>query len=221
MAATCGLFAVPSSGYSFFVWLGNTEQARKAGGRKAEDRMEYRTEVCVREISVARLLETYYDPVAFHTCCCGCPDYNKRWSCPPGAPDTREFFAEFSRAYLIGVKVVYSEACRRASQQPGCLEPIRQRTYGQVKKTIHELQLQLEGRHPGTTSIATGRCEQCEICTRSRGELCRKPHRMRYSFSAFCFDLGRIAEKELHMPLLWSGSGLPEYNVAIAALLVP
>ncbi|MBP3311092.1 MAG: hypothetical protein J6L72_02520 [Butyricicoccus sp.] len=183
--------------------------------------MEYRTEVCVREIAVPRLLEEYYSPAAFHACCLGCPDYNKRWSCPPGAPDTREFFAPFSRAYLIGVKVIYTGACRRASEQPTLLEPIRQRTYGQVKKILHEVQLQLEGRIPGATSIAAGRCEQCARCTRSQGKLCMKPHRMRYSFSAFCFDLGSIADKELHMPLRWSANGLPEYNVAIAALLVP
>ena len=218
MAAVCGylLYLLPGTVFLF------DRGTRGRPGKQVEERRKTGWNIGQRcEISAARLLETYYDPVAFHTCCCGCPDYNKCWSCPPGAPDTREFFAEFSRAYLIGVKVEYSEACRQASQQPGLLEPIRQRTYGQVKKTIHELQLQLEGRRPGTTSIAAGRCEQCEICTRSRGKLCTKPHRMRYSFSAFCFDLGRIAEKELHMPLLWSSSGLPEYNVAIAALLVP
>lgn len=183
--------------------------------------MEYRTEVCVREISVADLLDTYYDPVTFHTCCRGCPEYQKRWSCPSGMPDTREFFEEFSRVYLIGVKIVYSELTRRESQRPELLESVRQRTYGKVKKAVHELQLQLEGRCPGATSIAAGRCEQCETCTRAQGKLCRKPHRMRYSFSAFCFDLGKIAEQELHMPLKWSTEGLPEYNVAIAALLVP
>ena len=183
--------------------------------------MDYRTEVAVREISVSQLLDTYYDPVTFHMCCSGCPEYQKRWSCPPHMPDTRECFAGFSKAYLIGVKVIYSELCRRESRQPGRLEAVRERTYGAVKKTLLELQLQLEGQYPGASSIAAGRCEQCETCTRAQGKLCRKPHRMRYSFSAFCFDLGRIAERELNMPLKWCSDGLPEYNVAIAALLIP
>ena len=182
---------------------------------------DYRTEVCVREISVQRLLDEYFDPVTFHACCCGCPDYKTRWSCPPGVPDTRAFFAPFSRGYLIGVKVIYSENQRRMSRHPQNLEPIRQATYGATKKVVHELQLQLESLIPGASSIAAGRCEQCAVCTRPSGQPCAKPERMRYSFSAFRFDLGRIAEEELQMPLLWSSDGLPEYNVAIAALLVP
>lgn len=183
--------------------------------------MEFRTEVCVRGLTVQRLLDTYYDPAAFHACCRGCPDHDKRWSCPSGMPETRAFFAPFSRVYLIGVKVIYTDACRRASQRPGNLEPLRQRTYGQVKKILHEVQLQLEHQIPGASSVAAGRCEQCKTCTRPQGKLCLRPERMRYSFSAFCFDLGAIAEKELHMPLQWSADGLPEYNVAIAALLTP
>ena len=183
--------------------------------------MEYQTEVQVREISVQRLLDTYYDPVTFHACCRGCPDYEKRWSCPPGTPQTRTYFAPFSRAYLIGVKVVYTDACRALSKRPELLEPVRQRTYGAVKKIVHELMLQLETCVPGSVSIAAGRCEQCETCTRVLGTPCVKPERMRYSFSAFRFDLSKIAEQELGMPLLWSMDGLPEYNVALTALLVP
>ena len=183
--------------------------------------MEYRTEVCVRDIPVQRLLDTYFDPVTFHACCCGCPDYKKRWSCPTGVPETRAFFAPFSRAFLIGVKVIYSDACRAAARRPELLEPIRQGSYGQTKLVVHELQLQLERLVPGSVSIAAGRCEQCAECTRPAGLPCARPERMRYSFSAFCFDLGRIASEELQMPLKWSSDGLPEYNVAIAALLVP
>lgn len=44
---------------------------------------------------------------------------------------------------------------------------------------------------------------------------------MRYSFSAFGFDLGELARKELGLELLWAERGLPAYNAAIAAFLTP
>lgn len=182
---------------------------------------DYQTEVCVREISVQRLLETYYDPVTLHACCRGCPEYKQRWSCPTGVPETREFFSPYSRVYLIGVKVTYSEALRRSSRCPNNLEPIRRRTFGEVKLALHDLQLGLERFIPGATSIAAGRCEQCAECTRPMGLPCAKPERMRYSFSAFRFDLGRIAKEEFGMPLKWDSAGLPAYNVILAAVLVP
>ncbi|MFR3322843.1 MAG: hypothetical protein ACLTSZ_19260 [Lachnospiraceae bacterium] len=42
---------------------------------------------------------------------------------------------------------------------------------------------------------------------------------MRFSYSGLGFDLGRIAEEVLGIPLLWQKQGLPEYNVAIASFL--
>lgn len=177
--------------------------------------------VQVRTISTAHLLDTYYDPVTFHTCCRGCPEHNRRWSCPSGVPDTREFFAPYSRVMLIGVKVRYAEDCRWESRLPGHLEPVRQRTYGRVKKMVHALQLAFEDCFPGAYSIAAGRCEQCAVCTRPSGQPCAKPDRMRYSFSAFRFDLGRLADEVLDMPLKWCAEGLPEYNVILCAMLLP
>ncbi len=182
---------------------------------------DLKTEVCVREVAVGELLDRYYDPVTFHACCRGCPEHHMRWSCPPGVPETREFFAPYSRAYLVGVKVSYSEEQRYLSRRPQDLERIRQKTYGQVKLAVHDLLLGLEKFIPGAMTIAAGRCEQCAECTRPKGLPCAKPERMRYSFSAFRCDLGRMARDELGMPLIWNADELPAYNVVLAALLVP
>ena len=38
---------------------------------------------------------------------------------------------------------------------------------------------------------------------------------MRYSFSAFGFDLAALARRELGIELLWAANGLPEYDVAM------
>ena len=68
-------------------------------------------------------------------------------------------------------------------------------------------------------TIMAGGCELCKQCTRAEGKPCRHPREMRYSYSGLGFDLGRIAEEVLGMPLLWQNQGLPAYNVAIASFL--
>ena len=87
------------------------------------------------------------------------------------------------------------------------------RSFGLMKE------LAFERVSPGAVTVAAGRCEQCEVCTRLQDLPCRRPERMRYSFSAFGFDLTALAKEQLGMDLLWAGEGLPEYNVAIAAFL--
>ena len=96
---------------------------------------------------------------------------------------------------------------------------VRQETYGVAKKALLEALLALEERCPGSITVAAGRCEQCDDCTRPRGLPCRRPERMRYSFSAFGFDLTALAREQLDIDLLWADRGLPPYNAALAAFL--
>ena len=42
---------------------------------------------------------------------------------------------------------------------------------------------------------------------------------MRYSFSAFGFDLTALAREQLDIDMLWADRGLPPYNAALAAFL--
>lgn len=181
----------------------------------------YTAHCTVQTILVDEFLRRYYAPEKFADSCSGCPSYHKVWSCPPGLPDTAAFFQPFSRLLLIGVKVTYSDRLQKEASTPDRIDSLRAQSYGAVKKILLETQLGLERALPGSMSIAAGRCEQCECCTREQGLPCRRPERMRYSFSGFRIDLSALADEQLHMPLLWSADGLPPYNVAIAGLLLP
>lgn len=179
----------------------------------------YRTQVEVATLPVARWLEEYCRPERFASACEACPDYGRVWSCPPGVPAAQEAFAPYQRVHVVGVKVIYDEAVRAAAVTPERTEELRQATYGKAKRVLLETLLELEKVLPGSWSVAAGRCELCPRCSRVDGLPCRMPERMRYSFSGFGFDLGRIAEELLGMELLWSPQGLPDYNVAVAAFL--
>lgn len=180
----------------------------------------YTTEVRVKALPVREWISHYCFPDRFREACCGCPDYGRNWSCPPGVPSAEEYLSGYRTVYLIGVKVIYDAGQRaRALVSAQAADEVREASYGVVKKALLEVLIQLERAVPGACTVAAGRCEQCERCSRIDGQPCRRPERMRYSFSAFRFDLTAIAREQLDLELLWAKEGLPEYNVAVAAFL--
>ena len=178
------------------------------------------TEVYVNKMRVEQWLRAYCVPDKFCGYCKSCPDYNKRWSCPPGIPATKEYFDCYQEVYTIAVKVLYSKEDRLYSYNLEMAEKLRQATYGKVKRVLYETLLYIEKENPGTLVLGAGRCEQCEVCSRIRGLPCQKPEKMRHSFAAFGFDFQKLVKDIVHQELLWSSSGLPEYNIAVAALLI-
>ena len=180
----------------------------------------FTTEVKVKTLPVREWLDRYCFPGKFLDACKACPDYGRVWTCPPGVPEAEALLGSYRTVYLVGVKVYYSQAAlARALRSPEETEAVRQETYGVAKKALLEALLALEKLCPGATTVAAGRCEQCDDCTRTRGLPCRKPERMRYSFSAFGFDLTALAREQLDIDLLWADRGLPPYNAALAAFL--
>ena len=181
----------------------------------------YTTQVQTAALPVSRWLAEYCDPRRFRDACRACPDYGNIWSCPPGVPDAAQAFAPFRTVHIIGVRVNYAPETLARARTPELTEQLRQASYGAVKKLLLSTLLELERAVPGSWTAAAGRCEQCARCARRDGLPCARPERMRYSLSAFGFDLGRIARELLGMELLWTQTGLPAYNVAIAAFLTP
>lgn len=180
----------------------------------------YEVQVRVVTVTVPEWTEKYCRPEIFVPLCRECPEYGKNWSCPPGVPPAEALVGKYRYAQVIGLKVLYGERVRQeARTSPGREEELRSSTYGAAKKKMLQALLALEKVFPESLTIMAGRCEQCEQCTRPEGRICRYPERMRYSFSGLGFDLGRISEELLEMPLLWQNRGLPEYNVAVAAFL--
>lgn len=176
-------------------------------------------EVNVITLPMEKWLEQYCTPEKFTGACEACPDYGRAWSCPPGLPAAAELFRPFSTVHVIGMKVVYKKKTRDAAVTPEQADRLRSATYGKAKRVLLESLLEVEKAIPGSWMLAAGRCELCGRCGRMDGLPCRMPEKMRYSISAFGFDLTQIARDLLNWELLWSPAGLPEYNVAIAALL--
>ena len=166
-----------------------------------------------------QLLGEYCFPERFREACRACPDYGNDWSCPPGVPSAAEALRPFRTAHVLGMQVFYDAQTRREVSTAEGAEAVRRASYGPAKRVLLETLLALEQTRSGAWTIAAGRCELCARCARRDGLPCRNPERMRYSFSAFGFDLAALARRELGIELLWAANGLPEYDVALAAFL--
>ena len=95
------------------------------------------------------------------------------WSCPPGVPTAEELLGDYRTVYLIGVKVCYDQEQRSAAlASPKAADLVRSESYGVVKKALLEVLLNLEQMVPGSYTVAAGRCEQCEKCSRIIGRIC-------------------------------------------------
>lgn len=181
----------------------------------------YETKVSVATLPVEQWMRDFWRPEELAHSCEGCPDYGRVWSCPPGVPPADEAFRRFRTVHVIGIQVCYTAGTRAQAVTPEETDRLREETYGKVKRGLLESLLALEGVCTGAWTVAAGRCELCRRCARQDGRPCPTPERMRYSFSAFRFDLGRMAEELLGVKLLWAAEGLPEYDVAMAAFLEP
>ena len=179
----------------------------------------YQTRITAAELPVERLLGEYCFPERFREACRACPDYGNDWSCPPGVPSAAEALRPFRTAHVLGIQVFYDAQTRREVSTAEGAEAVRRASYGPAKRVLLETLLALEQTRSGAWTIAAGRCELCARCARRDGLPCRNPERMRYSFSAFGFDLAALARQELGIELLWAANGLPEYDVALAAFL--
>ena len=179
--------------------------------------MDYKTDVQVRNISKEELMEKYCFQEQFMESCRLCPYYDRRWSCPPGLPDALCYLEHFSSAYLIAVKVAYSDEIRNKVTSAEEAEYVRQESYEVVKRKLLLALLELEKMIPAGKSLGAGRCILCEHCTREEGKPCRYPQRRRYSITGFGFDFTGILKDLFGITLLWSTKGLPEYDVAVAA----
>lgn len=178
----------------------------------------YDTEVQVRKLPSKLLLTKYRDSSRFLDSCKLCPDYGKVWSCPPGLPDAGCYLEDYDQVFLIAVKVLYLEETREQAVSQEATARIRQETYEQVKKRLLLTLLTMEQEVPSGKCLGAGRCILCERCTRADGKPCRFPDQRRYSITGFGFDFTKLLPELLGIPLLWSPKGLPEYDVAVAAL---
>lgn len=180
--------------------------------------MDTRIMTYVAEDTVEAYLRQCVDVERFLGYCRQCPNYTKRWSCPPFNFDVLVFWRRYTRIRLIFQKVEMPELAGKAdAQSRDQAAAIRRR----VKEEMLETQYALERAYPGSCALSAGSCWLCPSCARAAGAPCVHPELMRHSIEALGGDVGKTAKRYFDLELLWSKNGeVPSYSVLAAALLM-
>ena len=176
--------------------------------RETEGYTLYRMETTV---DLKAYLSDCVDVPKFEAMCRSCPNYGKRWSCPPFDFDPMEIWSRFDQLHLVA----------------HILEPKAGQTVQDVlaahqeeKSRMLEMLMELEVSHPGSMALWAGTCDLCPVCAKAEGKPCLMPDKMRHSIEALGGDVGKTAEKYFEYPILWiEGDKLPAYMTLVGGIL--
>ena len=153
----------------------------------------------------------------FSLCKEGCPNFNKKWSCPPCSPDFSIFKRRSDEMLVVLFKLDLHQL--DGTGYPGhhkvrlgnaVLKP-------RAERLMRGLERIVKGRY-----FSTGACRLCKPCQKKLGRRCRHPDRMRYSLEACGVDCDALSRKVFGVPLQWyRDKRCPDYTSVICALPVP
>lgn len=185
--------------------------------------ISYRAEGTLCQLPLEEYMSGYFDPERFFALCEHCPTYLTNWSCPPFTFDVREALGGYRYANILVHRVTPDErswtACQPADVTDYCF-----RLISAVRDQIDPLLYDLEQEYAGSRLFTAGRCRLClpRSCTRSAGDPCRQPDRMRSSLESWGFDLSGTTERLAGIPMVWGKEGHPpRYLTMVSALLSP
>lgn len=166
-------------------------------------------------------IRNYRDEKTFLPFCEQCPQYGKRWSCPPYDFDTTEYISHYKYVFIIGTKIEFDEQTRNACTSQDDSNRITREALEDACRVMAKKHLELERRNPSSLSFVGARCFLCEPepCARLLNEPCRHPNEMRHSLESVGFDIGKTTQQLLGIELQWGKGGrLPHYTTLVTAL---
>lgn len=182
--------------------------------------MNYTTEQLSNRITVQEYLRDYVDIEKFLECCKACPDYGKKWSCPPYDFDVKDYWNKFNYLYVIGTRIIIPEEETKCSHIQETLKGFLKNELSSEKKKLSIMMHSLEDKYPGSKSLSAGNCDYCKECLRLKGEPCCKPGQMRYSIESLGGDVGKTTKDLLGLELKWMTEGrMPEHFILVNGLL--
>jgi predicted metal-binding protein len=184
------------------------------------DREVFEYETPSRVVSIEKMQETVPIEVIPVDCervmglCDGsCPNYGRKWSCPPYSPS----FAKFSKGYRTARVICYRMV----------LEPyVELKPHSALRAANATLKAMIDGElrthvKLGKGVAGSGSCRACNPCGAKQEKKCKKPRRRVYSLEAMGVDVSQLVRETFGFDLLWlpRGGELPEYTCVVGATL--
>ncbi|MDD4295336.1 MAG: DUF2284 domain-containing protein [Ruminiclostridium sp.] len=177
----------------------------------ASGRYEYAVEI----VAVNPLLVSdCCDKNKFDSLCkCGCPNFQRKWSCPPYAPEFSDFVSKWEHLYVIFMHTDMAQFFYIKNNY------LKIKAANSLLKSRADKFLRRMAKRYGHY-ISTGSCRLCKPCKCKTEMPCAHPELMTYSFEAMGVDVGKLVDAYFQKSLLWYKSRqLPEYTAVVCGLL--
>ena len=153
--------------------------------------------------------KTKFDAMCFS----GCPNYKKKWSCPPFAPVYHHFAFGWKYLYVFYMQIKMNQFIYIKNDYLK-IKAANNILKSKADKYIRKMALRY-GKY-----ISTGSCRLCKPCKCKIGQPCANPEEKAYSYEAMGIDVGALVEVYFKSKLLWYKRGqLPEYTSIVCGLL--
>lgn len=146
-------------------------------------------------------------------CKSGCPNYKKKWSCPPFAPQFTNFVEGWDKLFVLYFRTDMEQYHYIKNDY------LKIKAANIILKSRADKFLRKMTALCGSY-ISTGSCRLCRPCKCKIDLPCARPEIMTYSFEALGINVSQLADKFFQKPLLWyKPYCLPEYTSVVCGLL--
>lgn len=143
----------------------------------------------------------------------GCPNYNKKWSCPPLSPSYSKFISKYENIMVIVISTKLDQFSYIKND------------YLKVKAANTIMKSRIDKALRSFISddcyyISTGSCRMCRPCKRKLNQPCAHQDIMTYSFEALGINVSEMVSDLFDFELKWyKKKALPEYTSVVAGLI--
>ncbi|MBP5210444.1 MAG: hypothetical protein J6Z27_01220 [Bacteroidales bacterium] len=174
----------------------------------------------ITEVSLERFIPECLDIPRFFALCEQCPNFGKRWSCPPYGFEVKKIWDSHTSILLYADKVSVPEELRSNRYSQDEINRISKELLKPVKDRMTAFLLKTEAETPGSIALSAGSCDICGVCSKKKGTPCLHPERMRYSIEALGGNVERALDLYFGEKIIWAEDGcLPEYYILLGGLL--
>ena len=172
--------------------------------------------VCSIDLTEAKSMQLskYEEKERFDLLCKdGCPNYDKKWSCPPLSPSYSKFVSKYDNIIVVAISTKLDQFSYIKND------------YLKVKAANTIMKSRIDRALRSFISdncyyISTGSCRMCKPCKRKLNQPCAHPDKMTYSFEALGINVSEMVNDLFDFELKWyKKKSLPEYTSVVAGLL--
>lgn len=163
---------------------------------------------------LSKKLKQYESVETFKNLCeKGCPNYNKKWSCPPFSPSFSRFTQKYKyiKVVLLTIRIDQFDNIKNNYLKIKAANSILKSRVDKVLRSFISDDIYY---------ISTGSCRLCKPCKCKINLPCAHPELKTYSFEALGINVSDLTADLFGIKLQWySKNNLPEYTSVVAALI--